>query len=221
MRFIAIASVVCASREIEPNDIAPVEKRLTMSAAGSTSSSGTGLRPSSSAALDAEQAADRQQVLGLLVEQLGVGVVLVARIAAHGVLQQRHRLRRPAMRLAAQAVGVFAADLERRCAAPANRRTRRRAGAPSPRRSRRGRRLRCVVAVPEKNSSTKAFDRPIGVEDLRAAIGLVGRDAHLRHDLEQALVDRLDEALDDLVSARSPRAGPWPSPPASRRRDRG
>ena len=49
MRFIAIASVVCASREIEPKDIAPVEKRLTMFLAGSTSSSGTGLRPSSSA----------------------------------------------------------------------------------------------------------------------------------------------------------------------------
>ncbi len=40
-----------------------------------------------------------------------------------------------------------------------------------------------------------------GVEDLRAAIGLVGRYAHLGHDLEQALVDRLDEALDHLVAA--------------------
>ena len=40
MRFIATASVSCASREIEPSDIAPVEKRLTISAAGSTSSSG-------------------------------------------------------------------------------------------------------------------------------------------------------------------------------------
>ena len=37
------------------------------------------------------------------------------------------------------------------------------------------------------------------VEDLGAAIGLVGRDAHLGHDLEQALVDRLDVAVDDLV----------------------
>ena len=51
MRFIAIASVVWASREIEPNDIAPVAKRLTISLAGSTSSSGTGLRLSSSAVL--------------------------------------------------------------------------------------------------------------------------------------------------------------------------
>jgi hypothetical protein len=46
MRFMAIASVVCASVEIEPSDIAPVEKRLTISDAGSTSSSGTGLHAS-------------------------------------------------------------------------------------------------------------------------------------------------------------------------------
>ncbi len=39
-RFIAIASVSCASRDSEPSDIAPVTKRLTISAAGSTSSSG-------------------------------------------------------------------------------------------------------------------------------------------------------------------------------------
>ena len=47
----------------------------------------------------------------------------------------------------------------------------------------------------------KAVGQADRVENLRAAIGLVGRDAHLRHDLQQALVDRLDEALDDLVAA--------------------
>ena len=41
MRFMAMASVVWASRLMEPKLIAPVEKRLTISAAGSTSSSGT------------------------------------------------------------------------------------------------------------------------------------------------------------------------------------
>ena len=40
MRFIAIASVSCASREIEPSDMAPVENRFTISLAGWTSSSG-------------------------------------------------------------------------------------------------------------------------------------------------------------------------------------
>ena len=34
MRFIATASVACASVEIEPSDIAPVAKRLTISAGG-------------------------------------------------------------------------------------------------------------------------------------------------------------------------------------------
>ncbi len=51
IRFMAIASVVCASREIEPNDMAPVANRLTMSLAGSTWSSLIGLRFSSSAVL--------------------------------------------------------------------------------------------------------------------------------------------------------------------------
>src|SRR5215212_9024008 len=41
-RFIAIASVSCASRLREPSDIAPVANRLTMSFASSTSSSGIG-----------------------------------------------------------------------------------------------------------------------------------------------------------------------------------
>ena len=39
-----MASVVCASHEMEPNDIAPVANRRTMAEAGSTSSSGTGGR---------------------------------------------------------------------------------------------------------------------------------------------------------------------------------
>ena len=43
IRFIAIARFSCASRLIEPSDIAPVLKRLTISAAGSTSSSGIGV----------------------------------------------------------------------------------------------------------------------------------------------------------------------------------
>ena len=44
IRFIAIASVSCASWLIEPYDIAPVEKRFTIVSTGSTSSIGTGGR---------------------------------------------------------------------------------------------------------------------------------------------------------------------------------
>ena len=46
MLFIAMASVSCASAEIDPYDMAPVENRRTMSATGSTSSSGTAGRAS-------------------------------------------------------------------------------------------------------------------------------------------------------------------------------
>jgi hypothetical protein len=42
MRFMAMASVVCASVEIEPSDIAPVAKRLTISFGRLDLSSGTG-----------------------------------------------------------------------------------------------------------------------------------------------------------------------------------
>src|SRR5215472_12150237 len=41
-RFIAIASVWCASADSEPYDIAPVQNRFTISLTGSTSSTGTG-----------------------------------------------------------------------------------------------------------------------------------------------------------------------------------
>ena len=113
MRFMAMASVVCASREIEPKLMAPVEKRLTMLAAGSTSSSGTGLRPISSRRLQAEQAAQRHQLLGLVVDLLGVGAILVGQVAAHGVLQVGDHAGPPHVRLAADAVGILAADIER------------------------------------------------------------------------------------------------------------
>ena len=43
------------------------------------------------------------------------------------------------------------------------------------------------------------------IEDLRAAIGLVGRNAHFRHDLENALADRLDVVLLDLIGGERQR----------------
>jgi len=41
---------------------------------------------------------------------------------------------------------------------------------------------------------------PDGFEDLCPGIGHIGRDAHLGHDLEQALADALDEVPDRLVT---------------------
>ena len=49
------------------------------------------------------------------------------------------------------------------------------------------------VAVDERAAETDGF------EDLRAAIALDRRDAHLRADLEQALAERLDVALARLT----------------------
>src|ERR1700741_1569274 len=99
------------------------------------------------------------------------------------------------MRFAAYAIGVLAADLERFA------------------QDRRGREselmalgrlagdlvkadaLDLAVGAGEV-SRDEVRPEPDGVEDLRAAIGLIGGDAHLRHHLEDALVDRLDVALD-------------------------
>jgi phosphoribosylformylglycinamidine (FGAM) synthase-like enzyme len=45
----------------------------------------------------------------------------------------------------------------------------------------------------------EACRKPNRVEDLRAAIGLIGADAHLGHHLHHALADRLDEVLLHLI----------------------
>ena len=67
MRFIAMARFSCASLQIEPKHIAPVTKRLTISLAGSTSSSGIGGR-----LLEVEQAANRAAVAAFVVDELGI-----------------------------------------------------------------------------------------------------------------------------------------------------
>ena len=108
MRFIAIARLVCASREIEPKLIAPVAKRLTISAAGSTSSSGIGF----SASLNCISPRNGQQPLALLVDGVGERLVFRPIVAAHRMLQPRHRFRRPGMLFAAQAERIIAADIQ-------------------------------------------------------------------------------------------------------------
>ena len=133
--------------------------------------------------LDPEQAAQRQQPLGLLVEDFGERLVAVERIAAHGVLQRADGFGGPGVVLAAGAVGIFAADIERGlvdlCVAKRVRVTAR--------------------GFLGDLGQADAFDAGVGagkilgdeiglqadgVEDLRAAIGLVGRDAHLGHHLQ-------------------------------------
>ena len=107
-RFIAIASVSCASREIEPSDIAPVTKRLTISLAGSTSSMRQPLVLGQLAEL--QQPAQRRPARRVLVDELGVLVVGRLAAVADRVLEQRDRLRVPHVVLALAAPRVDAAD---------------------------------------------------------------------------------------------------------------
>ncbi len=53
-------------------------------------------------------------------------------------------------------------------------------------------------AVPVKYLSTSVFVEADGFEDLRAAIALQRRNAHLRKDFEQSFVDGLDVLIDGL-----------------------
>ena len=108
MRFMAIASVSCASLLIEPNDIAPVANRFTISAAGSTSSSGTG----GSGRLEIEHAAQHQQVAILLVHDFRELLESLDLRLPHGVLQLAHRHRIQQVPLAAHAILIFAADAQ-------------------------------------------------------------------------------------------------------------
>ncbi len=108
MRFMAMARLVCASRLMEPKLIAPVAKRLTISAAGSTSSSGMDLFGE----FEFHQSANGEQPFGLLVDRGRERLIFVRQIAAHRMLQLGNRFRRPCMILAADAEGIIAADIE-------------------------------------------------------------------------------------------------------------
>jgi len=67
MRFMAMARFSCASLLIDPNDIAPVTKRLTISLAGLNLIQGNRL-----AFAEVEQAANSAAVPGLIVNEPGV-----------------------------------------------------------------------------------------------------------------------------------------------------
>ena len=141
--------------------------------------------------LEIEQSPQVIQGLGLIVDHGGEGAELVHVAGAYRVMERRYGLRRPNVVFAADAVGQIATHVE---------------GAPvdgvgavglavAPRRftghlgeaDAADRRLGLgEVLVDERRAEAD------GVEDLRAAIGLEGGNAHLRHHLEDALVHRLD-----------------------------
>ena len=199
--------------------MAPVENRLTISETGSTSSMEIGC---ALAGLEAEQAAQRHQALGLLVHAVRVLLEDVVAAGAGGVLEAEDRLRVEQVRLALAAPLVLAADLQARggpAAMPvAGYALAWRAATslamtsmPTP---------PILVAVPLKYFATKLVVEADGLEDLGAAVGGDGGDAHLGHDLQDALAERLDQVADGLLGldvrrgtcrrGRGPRRTPSP-----------
>ncbi len=147
---------------------------------------------------DLEQAANGVHAQRRLIHHPSKFTVALLAVAAHGVLQRGDGIRRPGVAFAAHAIGIFAADIERvgkdRILAESRRVAR--------------------YGFFGDLGQTHALDggggaeeilldefrrQADGVENLRAAIGLVGGNAHLGHDLEDALTHRLDVAIDDFV----------------------
>jgi hypothetical protein len=108
MRFMAMARVSCASLLMDPKLMAPVVKRLTISLAGSTSSSGMGSR----LVLELQQAAQGAEILVLIVDQVGVLLERGGIVGPHRVLQLADGERIEQVILAALAVLIVAADNE-------------------------------------------------------------------------------------------------------------
>ena len=147
---------------------------------------------------DLEQAADGLRARRLPVHQLRIFAERLERALAHRMLQRRDGLRRPDMAFAAQPQRILAAELER---AHQHRIVAEGAGVAAHRLL--GDLLQADALDHRGRAGEVLVDEGAGqadrVEDLGAAIGLVGRDAHLGHHLEDALADRLDVAGDDLV----------------------
>ena len=148
-----------------------------------------------------EQAPNGHHPMVLVVHRPGEVAIFLGQLAAHGVLQVGDRVRRPVMLLAAQAVGVLAAGIER---VAIDRRVA--IGEPVAFDG-----LARDLRQPHPaDGARRTGEEPLDetlvqadrVEDLRAAIGLVGRDAHLGHHLQDALVDRLDVAPVELAVAQ-------------------
>ena len=153
------------------------------------------------AGLQAQQAAQGGQLLGLVVDGGGVLLEDGVLLGAGGVLELEDRLGVEEVVLALAAPLVLAAHLELAVGPLGRARPRRpwrwrvATSAASTERPMPPMRL----AVPVKYSSIRARVEPDGLEDLGAGVGGHGRDAHLGHDLEHALAGRLDVVAPGLA----------------------
>jgi len=150
--------------------------------------------------VEVQQAAQRQPSLVLFIDRAGVIQIGLPVIGTGGMLKFGNGVRRPDMVLAAHAVGIFAADIQR---VPIDRRVAE--GQPVPSDRFLGDFGESGAAGGGAGAGEVAGEELVtqahGIEHLGAAVRLVGRDAHLGHDLEQSLADRLDVALVSFVLA--------------------
>ncbi|EHJ61206.1 hypothetical protein NSU_1794 [Novosphingobium pentaromativorans US6-1] len=140
------------------------------------------------------QAADGEHPGRLVVDALREFLVLFGHVAAHGMLERADVGRGPGVFLAADARTVDAADVEHvgvdRVFAEGR-------GVTAHRLFRDFEQARALDGGGSAGEVLlDEFGRQAdGVEDLRAAVRLVGRDAHLGHDLADALANGLDVVL--------------------------
>src|SRR5262249_2256221 len=189
-RFIAIARVSCASAEMEPYDMAPVANRLTISLAGSTSSSGTGVRPSVRISISPRSAPESATSLSIVdVYCLNTSywrerVACCSRNTVSGLKRwvspsRRHWYSPPtSSRRWARSAGLAGYAVACRAAVSVGIRGR---AAPADR-----------AAGPGEVPLHQLLVESDRLEHLRAGVRRDGRDAHLGHDLQDALAERLD-----------------------------
>ena len=192
IRFMAMVSVSCASGDSAPSDMPGVTKRLRISVMLSTSSSGTG------ALLAAKSSRSRIEIGSCAVQHLGIALEGLVAVGGTACCSWWITLRFQRVGLAAAAVAVEAADRQRRL--------RRRQARACSSRTRFSMPVRPMPEMRRQAWEVFAAERARQahrLEVVAAAVGADDRDAHLGHDLQQALVDRLLEAGQALLERQA------------------
>ena len=148
----------------------------------------------------AQQTADRHQPFVLLIDLVGVAAELLELPGAGGVLEAEDRLRREQVRLPLPTPLVLPAHRE---AAVGGMLAVHRIGQGVPRRVLRGDDVQRDPSQAADGPGEPGLHEVLGqahrLEDLGAAVGGDRGDAHLRHDLQDALPERPVEVLDGLL----------------------
>ncbi|MNU94222.1 hypothetical protein D3C71_841800 [compost metagenome] len=144
-----------------------------------------------------EQAAQGHVATALVVDDLRVFLVRAVVVGARSVLQLGDGIRRPHVLFAADAVGILATRIQ----VIGQHRVGAERGAVLAQRFFGDLEDADAFDVGRGAGEVLVHQAALqadGFEDLRAGVGHVGRDAHLGHDLVQALADGLDEVLHGL-----------------------